>query len=1170
MDSTITPTLRNMPATDTMAGISVQIWDNKYRFKNPDGTPIDITIEDTWKRVASTLAAPEIDQTAEFSRFYSALENFKFVPAGRIVAGAGTGRAVTLFNCYVMGTIEDSLSSIFEHLREAALTMKQGGGIGYDFSTLRPKGNLVAGVGAPSSGPLSFMNCWDVMCATIMSAGARRGAMMATMCDSHPDIYDFITAKQERGKLTNFNLSVLVSNALMKAVKDNTDWDLHFDGKIHRTVKARDLWDTIMRSNFLTAEPGVIFLDRVQAKNNLYYAEQIRATNPCITADTWIHTGDGPRQVSDLLAKQFTAIVDGKPHLSTATGFFFTGTKETFLLKTKEGHELKLTGNHQLMAATSVSRFDVKKQWKATNELSKGNKLVLQNHRCREIKWTGNGTTYEGYLMGLLVGDGTVKTDKTIISAWTKEIAVNGNAATDGTHAVMAYANEAAHSLNHRCDFNGWHPIAGRNEHRLSSASLAHTAERFGIYDDKQIGPAIEKASSAFQAAFLKGYFDADGSIQGNQSKSISIRLSQSNMPRLQAVQRMLARFGICSVIYENRREAGQKHLPDGKEGQANYDIKAQHELVIATDNIQEYAHHIGFQHSEKATALSFALKNYVRSTNRERFVVTVDSITSLGMEDVYDCRIPGINAFDGNGFYAHNCGEQPLPPYGACLLGSINLSRLVQNPFTKDAYIDETIFSSLVATAIHMLDNTIDCSNFPLEAQREEAQAKRRIGLGITGLADALVMLNITYGSDEGVAMTEKWGSWLRRYAYLASVEIAKEKGPFPLYRADEYLAGETVMELDPDVREAIRKYGIRNSHLTSIAPTGTISLVADNASSGIEPIFAKSYERKVLQIDGSRQTEIVEDYAVRLFHQLFGNDTPLTEHFVTAQTLTPLAHLRMQAAMQKYIDSAISKTINLPAEISFEDFRDVYTYAYEAGCKGCTTYRPNDITGSVLTALDSNPKPPEPAPDANEANLTPTVTAEHIAASAAPQTPFGHVMSVDGKMPRPRKLNGATYQLKLPGSPHSAFLTINYIEYDGQRRPFEMFISSKDNTNHSWTAALTRTISAIFRRGGDVSFIADELKDIFDPMGGHWENGKYVPSQIAAIGNTLEEEMISMGYLTAPQKHASAHDSIPAQEPEANNQILKDLCPKCSQPGVIIQAGCRECTQCGWSKCG
>ncbi|MCA3451405.1 MAG: adenosylcobalamin-dependent ribonucleoside-diphosphate reductase [Rhodobacter sp.] len=752
------------------APIAEQIWDMKYRLKDIDGTPLDGTVEDTWRRIARALARTEADPAAWEDRFYAALEDFRYLPAGRITAGAGTGRSVTLFNCFVMGTIPDSLSGIFQMLKEAALTMQQGGGIGYDFSTIRPRGAEVKGVAADASGPLSFMDVWDAMCRTIMSAGSRRGAMMATLRCDHPDIEAFIDAKKDPARLRMFNLSVLVTDPFMAAVKADGPWDLVFGGSVYKTLDARDLWNRIMQSTYQVAEPGVIFIDRINQLNNLAYCETIAATNPC---------------------------------------------------------------------------------------------------------------------------------------------------------------------------------------------------------------------------------------------------------------------------------------------------------------------------------------------------------------------------------------GEQPLPPYGACLLGSVNLARLVSDPFGPGAVLDLTALDGLVRVAVRMMDNVIDCSRFPLPEQAAEAQAKRRIGLGVTGLADALLMLGLRYGSEAAAAQTESWMRAIARSAYLASVDLAREKGPFPLFDAEKYLASGSLTHMDDDVRAAIRRHGIRNALLTSVAPTGTISLYAGNVSSGIEPVFAYAYSRKVMQKDGTRTAEEVVDYAVRMWRDKFG-DAPLPGYFVNAQTLPPLDHVRMQAAAQKWIDSSISKTINCPADISFDDFKEVYMAAWDQGCKGCTTYRPNDVTGSVLTVTEASATAPGevPEPDRSEG---------------------AEVVYLSEPLDRPAALEGQTYKVKWPGSEHALYITINDIVIAGHRRPFEVFINSKNMEHFAWTVALTRMISAVFRRGGDISFVVEELKAVFDPRGGAWMEGKYIPSILAAIGGVIENHLISIGFIGG---EGMGLKSDPRAQVVLANRAR--TCSSCGSFDLRMVEGCMTCGSCGHSECG
>ena len=522
--------------------------------------------------------------------------------------------------------------------------------------------------------------------------------------------------------------------------------------------------------------------------------------------------------------------------------------------------------------------------------------------------------------------------------------------------------------------------------------------------------------------------------------------------------------------------------------------------------------------------------------------------------------------------FATNPCGEQPLPPYGACLLGSINLAQLVNDPFGDDARLDIDGLSDLVATAVRMMDNAIDVSRFPLPQQTEEARAKRRIGLGVTGLADALILCRARYGSEKAVALTETWMKTVERAAYLTSAALAAEKGPFPFYDAKKFLAGETVRGLDPDVREAISKNGIRNGLLTSVAPTGTISILADNVSSGLEPVFSFKYTRRVLMPDGQRREEEVSDYAYRLWQRMKGEGAPLPDYFVDAQVLSPAEHLVMQAAVQKYVDSSISKTINCPESIAFEDFKDIYRQAYELGCKGCTTYRPNDITGAVLEAHKEGGSQGATTEQAELQLETPQRTAR-------PSDPFeSGVVYLTQPLDRPESLDGATYKVRWPDSDHAMYITLNDVVQDGRRRPFEVFINSKNMEHFAWTVGLTRMISAVFRRGGDVSFVVEELKAVFDPRGGQWMGGRYVPSLLAAIGEVIERHMINIGFMSAPGRLAdpdleSAAQIVKVAVGDPQQGAPDDRfrwCPKCSSPTLIRQENCDTCTSCGYSKCG
>lgn len=586
-----------------MQKISKYIWNTKYRAKT------DVAIKDTWRRIACTLAAIEPRDKKHWEhKFYNVLSDFRFLPGGRIQASAGIQREVTLFNCFVMGVIDDSVEGIFNALKEGALTMQQGGGIGYDFSSLRPRGTQAKHTGTLASGPVSFMRVWDAMCGTLLSTGSRRGAMMATLRCDHPDIEEFISAKRHKGALCHFNLSVQITDAFMKAVRDDADWHLvfpvntissrsktvlkewpGFEGKIPcqiiKHVKARSLWQKILRSTYDYAEPGVLFIDRINDQNNLWYREHISTTNPC---------------------------------------------------------------------------------------------------------------------------------------------------------------------------------------------------------------------------------------------------------------------------------------------------------------------------------------------------------------------------------------GEIPLPPYGACNLGSLNLVKFVRNPFTDSASLDFDELIPIIRIATRMLDNVIDASNFPLEKHKIIAQSTRRIGLGITGLADTFVMLGIKYGSTHSLELAEKIMRIICHTAYYTSIELAKEKGGFQFFDKEKYLQSRFIQCLPEELQAQIARWGIRNSHLIAIAPTGTISLLANNVSSGLEPIFAPSYRRRVLNPNGLECEFELTDYAVHEWGKLPNHKDDLPEALVCVEEIPPRAHLEMQAALQCYVDNAISKTINIPEQCSFEEFEQIYDLAYEMGLKGCTTFRPNPVREAILKCTEDGMSAP------------------------------------------------------------------------------------------------------------------------------------------------------------------------------------------------------------------
>lgn len=996
---------------------SREIWDAKYRLKERHGVPVDADVNATFERVARALSTVEGDAASHWlPKFRWALANGA-VPAGRILSNAGAEAykpAVSLINCTVSRTIRDSMRDILDSVVDAGMTLKSGAGIGYDFSTLRHKGAFVFGAGAGTNGPLAFMDIYDKMCFTVASAGGRRGAQMGTFDVGHPDVREFIQAKREAGRLRQFNLSLLITDEFMEAVKQGADWPLAFplhpgekddvqaedliyrdwpiiedgysvDGegrvacRIVEVVRARELWDTIMASTYDYAEPGFILIDQVNRMNNNWFCEDIRATNPCVTADTWVHTSAGPRQVEELIGTPFAARVDGVDHATGTDGFFCTATKPVFKLRTRQGHALRLTEDHRVRKIVHKTRWSLETAWSAAGELKFGDEVLLNNHRAQP-EWDGKHGFDEGFLLGMLVGDGTLKDDKAVISVWHGEQAANGGAA--GTTALMHAVEQAARTLPHRSDFQGFQVVAGRNEQRLSTAAIKSLAAELGLTPgNKTITPGIERESSVFQRGFLRGLFDSDGSVQGTQAKGVSVRLAQSDSDRLEAVQRMLLRLGIASTLYRNRRDAGQAKQPDGRGGRAFYDTQAQHELVISGDSLNVFQLTIGFADSTKQAKLKALLSSYTRSLNRERFVAEVESVVEDGAEAVYDVQVPGINTFDAGGIHAHNCGEQPLPPEGACLLGSINLTRFVIEPFGEAPRFDWERYREVVAIFTRMLDNVVEIAGLPLPEQQREIEAKRRHGMGFLGLGSTMTMLRIPYGSQASLEFTEEVSLHLAIEGWKQALELSREKGMAPVLeeehtltpkmlrerpqlKKDGYEVGdkvpgrilharysaymEQVAALEPELVSALAEHGARFTHHSSIAPTGTISLsMGNNASNGIEPSFSHRYYRNVIQTGKKtkEQVEVVsfELAAYRHFIAADAVESDLPDYFITADSVTPEQHVAVQAAAQQWVDSAISKTVNVPTEFPFEQFQDLYLQAYESRLKGCTTFRFN-----------------------------------------------------------------------------------------------------------------------------------------------------------------------------------------------------------------------------------
>lgn len=1161
--------------------ISLDVLREKY-LKPGENTEADLL-----RRVARALASVEAEPLrAEWEERF--LQNMRAgaIGAGRIMSAAGTDLQATLINCFVQpvgdciqGVDDEGYPGIYEALREAAETMRRGGGVGYDFSRIRPRGAEVRATASLASGPCSYMDVFDHSCSTVESAGARRGAQMGVLRIDHPDVLEFITAKRTPGRWNNFNVSVAVTDEFIRTLQAGGDWALvhkakpgaalvaqgaHLRGDgtwVYRTVPAQQLWDTVMRSAYDFAEPGILFVDTINRENNLRYAESISSTNPCVTADTWVMTTEGPAQVHDLVGRPFTAIVDGKAFPVLSDGFFSTGRKPVFALRTSEGHELRLTSDHRVRRVAKKSRYVMEMEWVAAGELRQGDEVVLHDHRMLG-GWEGRGTQDEGYLLGLLIGDGHLKQEKAVISVWAPELKVAGSdapaLATTGAAGIVAAAEVAASKLPHRADFRGFQKALPHGEARMASTALRDLAISFGLrVGHKTLTPQIESGSASFTAGVLRGLFDANGSVQGTHEKGTSVRLAQSDLALLKAAQRMLLRLGINSTIYRDRRAPGPRLLPDGKGGDGLYECKAWHELVISGENIAIYADHIGFSDMAKAQRLEEILAGYKRAFNRERFVATVDELCVVGEEDVYDVTVADVHAFDANGLYVHNCGEQPLPPYGCCDLGPIILTKFVRHAFGFGGApsFDFEAFAQAASIQVRALDNVLDLTWWPLPQQDKESKAKRRIGVGFTGLGNALAMLRLRYDAPEGRDMAARIARTMRDAAYTASVELAKEKGAFPLFDADRYLeSGTFASRLDEPLKQRIRQHGIRNSHLLSIAPTGTVSLAfADNASNGIEPPFSWTYRRKKREADGTRSEYDVEDHAWRLYRSLGGDTAQLPPYFVSALEMPAADHLAMMEAVQPFVDTAISKTVNVPADYPYADFQGLYLEAWRAGLKGLATYRPNDILGSVLSAT--------PEPVAEEAPAAVERRKVDPMRTMIESRPKGQLPGVVEKVEYWTQQGRQTLYIVV------SFLPID----DGRERAIEFFMPvGQSGESQQWITSSMRLLSLAARGGFLERALADMRKVAWDR--GPVRLGTYAKADGTAVPLWHDSEVAAIAY--AIQNIIARRKGEPVAAlatPDATAAAVSTStmagakCPECGAHAMIRKDGCEFCTSCG-----
>ncbi|MEK7312451.1 MAG: ribonucleotide reductase N-terminal alpha domain-containing protein [Chloroflexota bacterium] len=1186
------------------------VLEKRYLRRGDDGKPAE-TIEEMFWRVAYNVALAEKewggDPVPTAEKFYDLLTDLEFFPNSPTFTGAGTPLG-QLAACFVL-KIEDDMgrseAGIFQTLRDAALIQQTGGGNGFAFSRLRPKRSIVKSSAGEATGPVGFLRVYDEAFGEIAQGGTRRGANMAVLRVDHPDIEEFITCKTDENAITNFNISVGITDKFMDAVKRDDWWDLRFPDvhspqyrgfsgtidqaekagipiRVCKRVRARELFNKIVTQAHHNGEPGVLFVDAANRENPVPHLYELEATNPCITGDTLIYTDEGLRRANELAqtGKAIRVATDsrfGTDTLLPASPVFPTGVKDVYRLITREGYELRLTADHRVITSRG---------WVAAADLYPGDRIHILN---RKGGFGSAGTLEAGRVLGWLVGDGTVNAIRAVLSFFGDE----------KRELAPMFAN-AVTNIVERSDQRRAYPVGatevkGRDETRVSSERLQAWAAKHGLMEDKHIVPAAVLAGSEdMQRGFLQALFTADGQVNDGGEKGCSVRLSASHLPLLKDIQRVLLNFGIASHIYENRRPAGYSHMPDGKGGTKEYFHQPQHDLAISKTNLIRFADEIGFLAEAKQGKLADYLSRMVRGPYAETFLAIVKAVEPDGREAVYDLQQPDTHSFIANGLVVHNCGEQWLGPYENCCLGSINLAQ----HFGPNGTVDWERLRQSTVTSTRFLDDVVTANAYvPAVPQLKEAGYNaRRIGLGIMGLGDLMYHCGIRYGPEEAQEFAAQVMEFVRYHCMLTSIELAKDRGAFRAFKGSIYDSksfkwmpptplspytrnyGRPEVNWD-DVVNGIKKHGIRNACQTTVAPTGTIATVAGCESYGCEPVFALAYIRHVndrgrdlkltytspLFEQALIQAGIDEAHRARIVEQVMAQGScqdisEVPEHirhtFVVSQDITADEHVRMQAAIQRFVDNSLSKTCNFPETAVEEDVAKAYLLAWELGCKGLTVY----VTGSRKKVV-----------------LETHATAKSKETSAPVEAPKPVPMFHETKKPRPNVLRGETFVITSPMG--KSYVTINR---NGGEEPFEVFINTGKAGSEIFAVseAIGRLISYVLRMASPIpprerlAEVARQLNGIGGgrPMGFGPNRVLSLPDAVGRaltdyLGRDAEslEPMPSNGnshYLYTTEEHAQ-----PAPGQIALN--YGDLCPSCGEAAMVNEEGCRKCYACGHSEC-
>jgi ribonucleoside-diphosphate reductase alpha chain len=1165
---------------------AIKVLEKRYLKRDEEGILLE-TPKEMFVRVARNISTAEKnygkseEEIKEIERqLFDIMSDLDFLPNSPTLMNAGK-ELQQLAACFVL-PVGDSMEKIFEALKETALIQKSGGGVGYSFSNIRPKNDVVLSTKGVSSGPISFMTVFNAATDTIKQGGTRRGANMGILRVDHPDILEFITAKEDNSKLTNFNLSVGVTESFMKAVENNDEYEVvnPRTKEVVTRYNARDIFKNIIYHAWKNGDPGIVFLERLNRDNPTPGLGVIESTNPCVSGDMVISTNQGFIRAGELhkkiengenvklcfdkraldykASKKFESL-DFEILESENIKSWNRGFKDTYRVKTYSGYELKATEDHRILTISGYKKIgELKKGEEVLIQpfgKFKANKKIFLNGKMKELN---NLTTRKvlnlpefwseelGEIMGWLIGDGWIRDDRVGFTFGKDDC------------EVASYFNK---TISNWYNYKVKEIVRENGVTHLSFHSKAFIQffKELGVKvcksGEKQVPGSLFNAPKDAVAGFLKGIFSSDGYIDDTDG---TIKVTSSSEVLLKGIQVLLLSFGIKSSILSRKYSFSKKfaYINSKGESKSYKAVKDNYFELFISGGISKkrFQSEIGFILERKNKLLeSFKFGKLSSENYYNKFIDKVESIEFIGSQEVFDFNEPISNSFIANGIVVRNCGEQPLLPYEACNLGSINLAHMVkeQDGIFK---VDYEKLRNVVHTSIRFLDDVIDMSKYPLEKITQMVSGNRKVGLGVMGWADLLIVLGIPYDSEQALELAKEVMSFIQDESKEASRLLAKERGSFPNFKGSVYDS--------PD------GYEIRNATTTTIAPTGTLSIIA-NCSSGIEPIFAVSFVKNVMDNEklievnpyferaarehGFYNKELMEEITEKGKLENFDSIPPLYKRiFITAHEVTPIWHVRMQASFQEFVDNAVSKTVNFPNDATEKDVEDVFMMAYRLGCKGITIYRDGSRESQVLQVEGKKMVEVEPAETKvkegvgvykkQEFGLEEKIKAEE-------EKPVEKMAPKTKPRPRPDITKGMTKKYNIGGC-GKLYVTVNSDDFD----ICEVFTNTGEEGCAALSEAVSRLISITIRSGIDIDSILKQVEGI-RCITCIADNSTRVLSCPDAIGKAIEY------YVRGSNKF----DLNVAGGPKSIMICPEENCGGIMQP----EGGCYVCRNCGFSKC-